>query len=100
MYYRILKLRPTLTGSEFLIADNSDGNGPFIAAWTSSESQPTDAEIASVDDSPPVAIAAQLEIERLEAEVTPRHFREAILGTDGGWLAAQDALIAAERAKL
>jgi hypothetical protein len=32
--------------------------------------------------------------------VTPRRMREAVLGTDGGWLATQDALIAAERAKL
>tara|TARA_R110002126_G_scaffold23120_3_gene81615 strand:+ start:697 stop:1095 length:399 start_codon:yes stop_codon:yes gene_type:complete len=40
------------------------------------------------------------EIKRLEEEVTPRRTREAILGTDDGWLANQDALIAAERAKL
>ena len=40
------------------------------------------------------------EIERLEEEVTPRRMREAVLGTDDGWLASQDALIAAERAKL
>tara|TARA_R110000765_G_scaffold349831_3_gene439865 strand:+ start:47 stop:451 length:405 start_codon:yes stop_codon:yes gene_type:complete len=42
----------------------------------------------------------QQEINRLEEEVTPRRTREAILGTDDGWLANQDALIAAERAKL
>ena len=40
------------------------------------------------------------EIVRLEDAITPRRQREAILGTDNGWLAAQDALIAIERAKL
>jgi hypothetical protein len=39
-------------------------------------------------------------IETLEAAITPRRMREAILGVDGGWLAAQEVLIAAERAKL
>jgi len=40
------------------------------------------------------------EMERLEAEITPRRYREKILGIGNGWLARQDALIAAERAKL
>lgn len=40
------------------------------------------------------------EIARLEGEVTPRRMREAVLGTDGGWLENQESLIAAERAKL
>lgn len=40
------------------------------------------------------------EIVRLEAQITPRRQREAILGTDNGWLADQDALIVIERAKL
>jgi len=39
-------------------------------------------------------------IERLERQITPRRMREAVLGTDGGWLANQEALIAAERGKL
>jgi|TARA_R110000824_G_scaffold175696_2_gene354427 hypothetical protein len=43
---------------------------------------------------------ALAEIQRLEGEVDARRMREAVLGTDGGWLATQDALIAAERAKL
>jgi hypothetical protein len=42
----------------------------------------------------------QNQIIALEAIVTPRRIREAILGTDGGWLANQEALIAAERSKL
>lgn len=43
---------------------------------------------------------AMVEIRRLEGEVTQRRLREAALGADGGWLANQDALIAAERLKL
>lgn len=44
---------------------------------------------------------ALAEIERLEAEVTNRRLREAVLTQAGAdWLAAQEALIAAERAKL
>jgi len=43
---------------------------------------------------------ARVEIVRLEAEVSQRRLREAALGSDGGWLAAQDALITTERNKL
>lgn len=44
--------------------------------------------------------AAMDEIARIEAQITNRRLRDAILGTDNGWLAAQEALIAIERAKL
>ena len=40
------------------------------------------------------------EILALESSITPRRTREAILGTDNGWLAAQDDAIAALRAQL
>jgi hypothetical protein len=40
------------------------------------------------------------DIYALEASITPRRTREAILGTDNGWLAAQEATIAALRAQL
>jgi hypothetical protein len=43
---------------------------------------------------------ATRQIEVLEKAISPRRIREAILGTDGGWLSAQEALIAIERAKL
>ena len=46
------------------------------------------------------AAIVQDQIAALEASITPRRIREAILGTDGGWLANQEALIAAERSKL
>jgi hypothetical protein len=44
--------------------------------------------------------AVLAEITRLESQITPRRMREALLGADGGWLEAQEALIAIERAKL
>ncbi len=40
------------------------------------------------------------DIAALEATITPRRTREAILGTDNGWLAQQEAAIAALRAQL
>lgn len=40
------------------------------------------------------------EIRTLEASITPRRIREAVLGMDDGWLASVDAEIAALRAKL
>ena len=39
-------------------------------------------------------------ISELEAQVTDRRIREAVLGLDGGWLKAQDAKIAALRSQL
>lgn len=40
------------------------------------------------------------EIKKLEGEITQRRLREAILGTDNGWLAKQESLIANERKKI
>jgi len=39
-------------------------------------------------------------IKELEAEVTPRRLREAILGTDSDWLKNKEAEITSERSKL
>lgn len=44
--------------------------------------------------------AALLEVARLESEITSRRLREAVLGTDGGWLAAQEAYISIQRVLL
>ena len=49
---------------------------------------------------PPAPVTPRQEITRLEAEVSPRRIRESVLGTDGGWLAAQEALIATQRGLL
>ena len=40
------------------------------------------------------------EIQRLEELITSRRLRDAIAGTDDGWLANQEKLIAVERGKL
>jgi hypothetical protein len=61
-------------------------------AMTQSERDAEDA----IWDADSVSRNAKAEIKRLEAEITPRRVRESILGTDGGWLAAQEALIATE----
>jgi len=39
-------------------------------------------------------------IKQLESSITSRRYREAIAGTDDGWLANQENLIAVERGKL
>ena len=43
---------------------------------------------------------AQKKIDELERQVTQRRMRDAIAGTDGGWLANIEAQIAEERSKL
>ena len=67
LFNRILKLRPKVKPSEFRLQD--DGKGAYISKWTSSETKPTDAEIASVDDSKPTWIVAEEEIQRLEVKL-------------------------------
>jgi len=101
MYNKILKLRPSIDVESFELQDNSDGKGPFIASWTSSETQPTDAEIASVDDSKATWIQAQEELLRLEKLETPRRLAEATLTAEGkAWLQSNRDAIAIERGKL
>ena len=56
LYNRVLKLCPSIKIEDFDLQDNTDGNGPFIAAWRSDLTQPTDAEIASVDDTAPLSL--------------------------------------------
>jgi hypothetical protein len=46
------------------------------------------------------AIQAKQNISDLEAQITPRRLREAVLGIDNGWLANKDAEIAAVRGEL
>lgn len=44
--------------------------------------------------------AIKEKIAELEAQVTDRRIREAVLGVDGGWLKEQDAKISALRSQL
>jgi hypothetical protein len=48
----------------------------------------------------PVEFTSMEQILALEAQITPRRMREALLGTDGGWLADVNAEIAALRVSL
>ena len=59
---------------------------------------PTDAELATYTAEYEVYKAAQDEINRLEAAITPRRIRDAF--ADPTWINAQEALIAIERSKL
>lgn len=76
-------------GQTILIPEGGDTwvNGAWAAP-----TPPTAEELATQ--------AILTEITHLEAQITPRRIREAVLGTDNGWLAAQEVLIETERAKL
>ena len=56
LYNRILKLRPNVSKADFEIRDESTGDGPYISSWDSVETHPTQAEIASVDDTAPLSV--------------------------------------------
>lgn len=63
--------------------------------------------IGSVGDawppSPQNVDLVQIKLDRiavLESQITPRRIREAVLGTDGGWLAQKEAAIEAARQAL
>lgn len=72
-----------------------DGDIPFTAA----EEDEADArEAAYLADAPRRAALEAIAI--LEASITPRRLREAVLGVDNGWLAGVENQIALERAKL
>ncbi len=80
----------TMDGEDVAIGDDSVTVTELKRAMTAGE-------IASRDSD-----AALAEINRLEAEMTPRRMREHALGIEEpvNWLADQDALIVLERAKL
>ena len=63
---------------------------------------PTDAAIAEAVTEYEVQVAIVDEINRLEAEITPRRLRDAVLGQENpvNWLASQESLINTERSKL
>ncbi len=78
-------------------------NGGLPTLYTTEETAAIDAQQAidkAARDIEAPRRNAKSKIARLEGEVTLRRLREAIIGVDGGWLAAQDNLIARERAKL
>ncbi len=73
----------------------TEGSTPF----TPEEEAEADArEAAHAAEAPKIAIRSEITV--LEASITQRRTREAILGTDNGWLANVDSQIAALRAQL
>ena len=56
LFNRLNNLLPALNFEDIVLQDNSDGNGAFIAEWNSELTQPTEAEIASVDDTAPLSV--------------------------------------------
>lgn len=60
----------------------------------------TDAEAQALLPTPTAADLVKQQINDLESSITPRRMREAVLGTDGGWLANLDAQIADLRKQL
>lgn len=68
-----------------------------VLEWTAEDEAQRQAIIAQ--ESTPQKLIAR-EIQRIEATMTTRRFREAALGTDGGWFAARDAEIAALRVQM
>ena len=85
---RIQKLLPSVNLEDFDLQDNSDGNGPFITRWDSSEVQPTLAEIASVDDTMPVPIKM--------ADIRTK--RDALLASTDWWGASDNTMSDAQTA--
>ena len=51
-----------------------------------------DGRLYFAGEEPPLdpAIAIKAAISDIEVTITPRRFREAVLGTDGGWLASKE----------
>jgi len=101
-YLKTLGWLPYVEVSVEIGADEtSDGEDTVITETevtsTAKKRAMTVGEIASRDSG-----AALAEINRLEAEMTPRRMREHALGIEEpvNWLADQDALIVLERAKL
>lgn len=73
----------------------SEGNIPF----TAEEELERDAQEATITQSLP-KIKIKSDIAALEATITPRRTREAILGTDNGWLADVELQIGQLRQQL
>ncbi len=79
------------------VTDAVDGDTEF---WVVNESAKTVTFDTSAANTTQAKAETLAKIYSLEAEVTPRRIREAILGTDSDWLKNKEAEIATERSKL
>lgn len=74
---------------------------PQVVRTVGDEAFDIDGNLVAVDTALVAKHVAALEqIASIEATITPRRVRESVQGTDGGWLAARDAEIAAIRASM
>ena len=71
-----------------------------IARGCTIQADPAGYPVAVEPSAPSADEVIKAQIVELEASITPRRMREALLGTDGGWLAGVDAQIAALRGQL
>ena len=73
----------------------------LVATWADPRPVPSEADIEAAAATVAARRVVLATIATLEADVTPRRMREAVLTQAGAdWLAAKEAEIAAERAKL
>jgi hypothetical protein len=80
------RLGVTDTANGWTLADNSDGNGPFISEWRLSIPQPTAADLAAISDAEIEAEREAAEAARLETPLVfdqPIQARIEIPATDG-----------------
>lgn len=71
----------------------------LAAGWRGSVPCPSEAALEAVEAGAVAKADAKTEILRLEAEVTQRRLREAVLTQEGAaWLSDQETLIAVQRA--
>lgn len=82
---------------------SNDEHAELMAGQSSGQIITADADGNPILQDPPPLAPNQIiknQITTLEASITQRRQREAILGTDNGWLAGIEAQIAALRAQL
>lgn len=99
LYNALAYLFPAaVAGTDYLL--RNDGDGDYIAEWNLAVTKPTDSEISAAEVVADSNESIKLQILLLEETVTERRIREAVLGTDDGWLKDLNAQVAALRAKL
>lgn len=94
-------LYPTASPEDFAVRD--DGAGPFIERWNEAVlgSRPSLSALLEQEPATLEKVAALRKIAEIEAQITPRRLREAVLTQAGkDWLTARDDEIKAERVRL
>jgi hypothetical protein len=83
LYRTIHYMLPDIRDNQFMLQDNSDGNGPFIAQWTYPAPQPTKEELetawAEIDDVDVVETVPLTTEQKLEIETQINRDQSAML---------------------